>query len=172
MLTIFQHRSQNVLLEMLGSALACDESHQRSAQNVGRSAAEYLQGGIVATGEVAFKVGRKDRNPVGCAGIGGSRRRCQGNTARVESGAGWCLRLRIEVYRWHPARLDLILTQRIGPCRKYAASNHNEGNQFRLAKVGTKSRIYLPRQSPNGEAGSSGITSVSYLKPCSRNRIH
>ena len=98
-------------MKLRGAVLTRDKRWQGSAQNICGGAAEDLQRCFVAAGDFAVKIGGEDCDSHGRAGLGRSCMQGFGaGTAWTD--APWRLRLRIEIHWWHPARLELILTQR------------------------------------------------------------
>src|ERR1022692_1746519 len=114
-MTVSQDRRQHGLMQLtLFSGVPIgDKSCQRSAQDISGRAAEHSQGNFVAASDFAVQVGGQDGNPGAQAGIDSSpTQRFGAGTACVGTGSRRRLRMRIEIGRWHSARLELILTQR------------------------------------------------------------
>lgn len=116
-------------LALPGIVVTVEESCQPSTQRFRWVTAEDFQGSFVATRNVALEVSGKNCDSFAWAGIGSIRtQRFRSATACTMARARRRLRLRIEVYRWHSAGLELILTQGTGIARSMQASNRDEGN--------------------------------------------
>ena len=90
---------------------------QRPTDHSCKGAVENPERICIAAGDVAFKIGGEDKDSGSSAGIRGERTRCRNGLDYAAARVYRCLSprikwLRIEIYGRHPARLELILTQR------------------------------------------------------------